>query len=137
MPISYDIDVTKGQVSLVWVGQVPITDWAVLMDRIQADARFQREFVFLSDRRAVTTAPTVEEIQCSVEYFKANREGLGRSTWAILVAPSLVDFGMMRMGEALADDLIVMAYFKDMQQAEAWLKGIRSERLKSGAMGAH
>ena len=36
MPISYDIDVTKGQVSLVWVGQVPITDWAVLMDRLTA-----------------------------------------------------------------------------------------------------
>ena len=98
------------------------------MDQIRADPRYRRGFVFLSDRRAVTTAPTVAEIKQSVDYFERHRVALGRTTWAILVAPTLVDFGMMRMGETLASELIVMRYFEKVPDAEAWSQEVRTPR---------
>lgn len=125
MPITYEIEGIAGVVRITWVGMVPIGDWAKLMDQIRADPRYRRGYVFLSDRRAVTTAPTVTEIKISVDYFTRHRTELGQTTWAILIAPTLVDFGMMRMGETLASDLIVMRYFETEPEAEVWLQEVR------------
>ena len=121
MPMRYTIEPEQQLVRVVWEGNVPIQEWARTMDQVIADPRFGRGFRFLSDRRAVTRAPTAAEIQVSVDYFSGHQQELGHTHWAILTAPGAADYGMMRMGEMLGSEFVTLEYFDDVEAAERWL----------------
>jgi hypothetical protein len=121
MTMRYTIEPDRRLVRVVWEGNVPIQEWADMMDHVIADPRFQKGFRFLSDRRAVTRAPTADEIRTSVDYFANHQHELGHTHWAILTAPGAADFGMMRMGEIMAGEFVTLEYFADVDAAERWI----------------
>lgn len=113
----YRIDATAGIVELLGPGG--IEDLEARIRGVLADPAYRRGFGFLRDRRGMPP-PSTTELRAMVD-FLGRFEALYGSRWAV-VATDPVNFGMMRMGEILAEPHgINVAVFSDEVEAVRWL----------------
>ena len=120
MPITYDIDRTRGLVRTSCRGQVTLPEVLAHFDVPQQDPRRPSHLDVLLDLRELTTPPGAPQLR-SVASRIGKVSGLSFGQCAIVVDRDLV-FGLSRMFEAFAH-----AHFEEIQifrepaAAEAWL----------------
>jgi hypothetical protein len=118
MPFILSVDHERKEVDTVAIG--PIT-YADTVDHLLAERHFEeltyKEFV---DARGAGFLWTRDEIREIVAMVRSMSHESKFGPTAILVS-SDVAFGMMRMLEALLDDVAEIRPFHDEQEARAWL----------------
>jgi hypothetical protein len=123
MGIGYEIDVDARIVRLNYVGETTADEFVATMTAILRSPQYRRGFGFLSDRRGANAA-TTPYVQGALAFARAQREHLAGVRWAT-VASGPVNFGLGRMAQALveiADFPVAFQVFRDLDQAEAWLR---------------
>jgi hypothetical protein len=122
MPLTYRID-TDAQMLLI-VGEGAITQ----AERLEAVREWLRDPDFrpglntLCDLSAVSSAPTMAELQEIVSLVDRHSSTIGSKKLAV-VAPRPVTFGVARQFQTLADDgPLDVGVFKDRRAALGWLR---------------
>jgi len=113
----YRIDTAAGIVEVLGPGT--LADLETRVRRLLADPDYRQGFGFLRNRTGMA-APSTQELRAMIE-FLGRFEALHGTRWAV-VATDPVNFGMMRMGEILAEPHgIMIAVFNDQDEAVRWL----------------
>jgi hypothetical protein len=117
MPISWRI--CEGFVRLESEGLVPFEEWRAAVDAALKHPNYRPGMGVLHDWRGLREPPEAADIRARADYGAQ----LGRIRWAVVVS-SEVGYGMGRMAEILTGDpLIELRVFRDIGEAEAWIKG--------------
>jgi hypothetical protein len=122
MPLTYRID-TDAQMLLI-VGEGAITQ----AERLEAVRQWLRDPDFrpglntLCDLSAVSSTPTMAELQEIVSLVDRHSSTIGSKKLAV-VAPRPLTFGVARQFQTLADDgPLDVGVFKDRRAALGWLR---------------
>jgi hypothetical protein len=118
MPIITDVDHERSQVRAVAVGLVTYDD-------VRAHLSLERHFRGLPypefiDARGTTISLTPDEVRRIAELLRELRRDSTLGPTAVLVSDD-VAFGLIRMLEALVEDVCEVKPFRDEQDARAWL----------------
>ena len=121
MGVQHSIEADARFVRLVYSGAVTLNDLTKTMDSVFGDPAYQRGYGFLVDRRLALT-PTTDYVERAVAFMRRRRYEVAGSRLAI-VASSSGTYGMMRLAQMLAADLVKeIRIFKALDDAEAWLR---------------
>ena len=120
MPIDYAVDDVLRIVRVTATGIVDPDQELTLLERILADPRRRPGFGWLCDFRERSPAASAEHVRDVARVFLEHRAALGPSRMAALISRD-VGHGLARMFDALVDDALEVAIFRDLAEAEAWL----------------
>jgi hypothetical protein len=124
MPVTWRI--SDGLVYIVSDEQAVLADWQLAVASALASGDYREGMPFLHDARLMRRVPDANELRARVRFGIASARAHSIGKWATVVAsPAL--FGMGRMAEALSDADPAVTYrifkdFKDLDEAEAWLR---------------
>ena len=120
---SFSWRIANGLVYITGASQATPQDWRAALNAILADPRHRPGMGLLQDHRATTRAPNTAEIQGAAAFLRSRSERLGIARWALVVEKD-VSYGMGRIaGVVFARTSIVSRVFRDIAEAEAWVRG--------------
>lgn len=121
MPITYHLDVARRHIIGTATGTVTYADLAAHLEMEQSEHALG--FTELLDCRDATTTITTAEIRQLAEALEklARREPLGATA---VVATNDALFGMLRMYDALTEQIRPLRIFRRLADAEQWLASV-------------
>ena len=122
--VSVRIDLSAGVVWLQEEGTACYDDWEAALVDVQRHPEFRPGLRYLIDGRALTAAPTREDVERGVELMRRAAGRLGAIRWAMVTShDQTATFGTMRMTEILAAAAggIRVRAFLDVDEALRWL----------------
>jgi hypothetical protein len=123
VPVSHEIDVTKGVVFTTWSGDVTLEEARSHLRQLRDDPDFLPSMGQLSDARDVTSTVPAEGIR-----ELASNTPFGEGSRRAIVVTSDVVFGVSRMYELRQlEGGADVKLFRDIQEARAWLGLERAE----------
>jgi proline iminopeptidase len=127
MPITYQIDKGSGIVRAVARGDVGLEEERRCLEAFLRDPDHKPGFGILLDNRERGLPSSSDQVRGMAEAFDAHREKVGEARMAIVVSRE-VSLGLARMFALLTEDASIHTEaFRDINEAEAWLRG--QERL--------
>ena len=136
MAPKYTISEEDRVVCLYYEGPATFEEWKESMDQIIHDKRFQPNFGFLIDQRAVPP-PTVDFVQRVVGYLHFHAREFGGDYRSATVVADQASFGMARMIQGMSGSENIRV-FRDVREAENWLHHAEEEGTElTGWTGAH
>lgn len=124
MAINYSIDSEERIVYLEPSGESSLSEWTSAMESVLADASYQRDFNFLTDRRRQDGAPDVAFTRGAADFVSRHRQHMGNFKWAS-VAGEPATLGLMRMFGIFLEMKNVKGVeteaFVDYEEAKQWL----------------
>ena len=121
MPITYQIDADKRTIRTKGVGQVTLQEVIDHFRRLEQDPQCPERLDVFLDLSEVNSLPETRQLATVISELKRIRVRLRFDTCAILAGRDAL-FGMMRMFEALAEEMFrVTRTFRIATEAEAWL----------------
>ena len=123
MPFSWRI--ANGLVYITGDGDAESAHWRAAVEAVLADPRHRPGMGLIQDHRATTRVPSTAEIQGAAAFLRARSERIGITRWAVVVAKD-VSYGMGRIaGVVFEKTSVVSRVFRDMADAEAWVRRSR------------
>lgn len=99
-------------------------EWRAAVEGFLAHPDYRPGMGAVHDWRGHRNGLPASEIRVRSHYLVRNAAAFGRMRWA-LVAPADVAYGMGRMAETLtAAPLLELRAFRDMVEAEAWVRSL-------------
>lgn len=122
MPITWDIDEQAGLVTVRVVGPLTLDGAREALKELYAHPSYRPPMVDLWDLRAAQIDSGPGEVQAFVRFIQGSRGDHGTDQTALVVA-SMVDFGISRMYQALAEASLPISIraFTQLDEAYAWL----------------
>ena len=119
---SIDVQInTPGKFVTVTFRREPgFLEWSALMDSIFDSPSYSEGSSFLIDRRAAPI-PQTKDVQAIMRYVD-EKEARGETNGWALVVGDLGSFGMARMAQQLSDFENTIGVFKNVDDANVWLK---------------
>ena len=125
--VRYEIDLEARLARLVLSGPILLEDAIGTLRDMLADPRFDQGWDVLFDLTGAVADFGAAEIRSVRDFVEASQDVRARSRWAV-VAPSDVNYGLVRMFEALSSDLDIRTRaFRSREEALAWLAEDRSQ----------
>lgn len=123
MPFSWRI--ANGLVYITGHGDAESAHWRAAVEAVLTDPRHRPGMGLIQDHRTTTRVPSTAEIQGAAAFLRARSERLGIAKWAVVVAKD-VSYGMGRIvGIAFEKTSVMSRVFRDMAEAEAWVRRSR------------
>jgi hypothetical protein len=122
-PLDYDIDEDQGVVYLRGSGEVTNDDMRDMPTRVAADARLRAGMLSLTDLSNITDYKvTTAGVERYMETLENSRDVRGQS-YAAIVAPKDLHFGMARLLELKSDGRGPLQFkvFRNREDACQWL----------------
>ncbi len=120
MPTRYRIHADRGYVEEIYEGRVTLATLNELMAAVYGDPAWNPDFHGIADFTNALIELSFDEMWSLVKFMR--KSGVAsRGRWAFVV-PSQANYGMVRMYEALSDDLqSQICAFKTRGEALQWL----------------
>ena len=130
IPPNYTISPEHRVVRLTYYEPVTFPEWVTTMEAIIHDARFQRGFSFLVDRRNVP-APSPGFVESAAKYLREHEKEVGPAMrTATVVSDQLADTVSGLVGPLPGFENLHV--FKSIEEAEEWLsQGVAGEVLSA------
>jgi hypothetical protein len=120
MAFRYALDPLTRIVHITYPANPTYEEWAAMMEAVFQEPRYAPGWSFLGDRRAVEEAPSKDFVECAVGFVRRHQPQLAGARWASVVSGPAA-YGMIRMGQTLAEDSLMVGVFTDMEEAREWL----------------
>jgi hypothetical protein len=119
--VNYSLDPLARIVYIAYPSNPTYEEWAAMMEAIFQEAQYAPGWGFLADRRSLTEAPSKDFIESALRFVSSHQTELAGARWASVVSGPAA-YGMVRMGQALADELLKVGVFTDLGEAREWLE---------------
>lgn len=121
MKFAYCIDPTQNLIHLRCIGRITLAELMAHVNSVNTDPQFRKGMNTLADFSQAFLDWRFEEAQQFCDYVTTIQEARGKCKWAV-VAPTDVNFGVIRMFATLSDELsIETSVFRTLEEVLDWL----------------
>jgi hypothetical protein len=126
MPVSYEIDESKGLIRTQCAGQITLAEVLEHFRALVSDPRCPRRLDVFLDLCQVTSIPRSVDLRDVADEIRQIRDMVHFGACAVLACSDAI-FGMARMFEVFAEESFEQTrVFRVREQADAWLASVCS-----------